>query len=78
VNKLCSKELNLGWSGPHQSVFTKRLDLDFGGLVLQTIYNTSMWCTGPPPYKLTSLRNFIYKIHRTVYMSGLVVHQIVQ
>jgi hypothetical protein len=28
------------------------------------------WCTKPPPYEVKSLRNFIYKIHRTIYTRG--------
>lgn len=31
------------------------------------------WCTGPPPYELLGFRDFNYKIHRTDYMSGLLV-----
>jgi hypothetical protein len=50
------------------------------------VQDSEAWCyrsstvlvrryTGPHPYKLYSLKNFIYKIHRTVFSSGLVVHR---
>jgi hypothetical protein len=31
------------------------------------------WCTGLPPYELPDFRDLNYKIHRTDYMSGLLV-----
>jgi hypothetical protein len=64
MNKLGSKDLNLGCFGPHRIAYTESLDLGFGHLMHRTSIHTNSPALG-----------IIFIIHRTYYGARSGVHR---